>query len=170
MNGASGCVGSAAVQLARHFGAHVTGVTSASNIECVRSIGAQAVIDYTKDDFTQTGESWDIIIDTTDTLSYGRCKTVLKPGGRLLLVAADLPALLSAPWISATGSHKIIAGPTDGTADNLRFLAGLTDTGAYRPLIDQVYPFAQMAEAHRRVDTGRKRGNVVVRIDHSEPG
>jgi NADPH:quinone reductase-like Zn-dependent oxidoreductase len=167
VNGASGGVGTAAVQLAKHFGAHVTGVASGGNLELVRSLGADAAIDYTKDDFTQNGETYDIIVDTAGTAPFSRSKRSLRTGGRLLQVLGSLPDLLRAPWISLTSDNKVIAGPQTSTPDDVRFLAGLAETGQLRPVIDRRYPFEQIADAHRYVDTGRKKGSVVITLDHA---
>jgi NADPH:quinone reductase-like Zn-dependent oxidoreductase len=162
INGASGGVGTAAVQLAKHFGACVTGVCSFANVELVRSLGANHIIDYTKEDFTQNGETYDVIVDTVGKAPFSRCKASLNEGGHLLLVLAGLPEMLSAPWTSMTSSKKIIAGPAAGGAEELRFLADLAEKGQFRPVIDRCYPFERIVEAHRYVDTGRKKGNVVV--------
>jgi NADPH:quinone reductase-like Zn-dependent oxidoreductase len=166
INGASGGVGTAAVQLAKHFGADVTGVCSAANAELVRSLGADHVIDYTREDFTATGETYDIIVDTAGTAPFSRSKGSLKERGRLLLVLGELPDLLGVPWVSMTSSKKVIAGPAAGRAEDLRFLAELAEAGAFKPVIDRRYPFAQIAEAHRYVDTRHKRGNVVITLEH----
>lgn len=163
VNGASGGVGSAAVQLARHFGATVTGLTSAANAELVRSIGAEEAIDYRAQDFSSLGRQWDVIVDTVGNLTYARCKPALAQGGRLALVAADLPATLAAPFRSL-GGHRVIAGPTGGSREDLELIAGLVAAGEYRPVIDRVLPFAQMREAHRIADSGRKRGSVIVTV------
>jgi NADPH:quinone reductase-like Zn-dependent oxidoreductase len=167
VNGASGGIGTAAVQLARHFGAKVTGVTSTANVELVRSLGAQHVIDYTHEDFTTNGETYDVIVDTAGTAPYSRSKNSLKKGGRLLLVLGKLTDLLTAPLISMTSDKKIVAGPAAERVEDLRFLAELAEAGEFRPVIDRTYPLEQIAEAHRYVDTGRKRGNVVITIDHT---
>ncbi|HPE81340.1 MAG TPA: NAD(P)-dependent alcohol dehydrogenase [Gammaproteobacteria bacterium] len=166
VNGASGGVGTAAVQLAKHFGAEVTGVCSTANVELVRSLGASHVIDYTKRDFTQNGETYDIIVDTAGTASFTRSKTSLKERGRLLMVLGGLPDMLQIPWVSMTSRKKVIAGPAAGRAEDLRFLAGLAEAGEFKPVIDRRYPFEQIAEAHRYVDTGRKKGNVVITLEH----
>jgi len=168
VNGASGAVGTAAVQLARHFGADVTGVCSATNVELVRSLGARHVIDYTKEDFTQNGETYDIIVDTVGTAPFSRSKSSLKEGGRLLMVLAGLPDMLQTPWVSMTSNMKVIAGPAATRAEDLRFLAKLAETGEFKPVIDRRYPFEQIAEAHRYVDTGRKKGNVVITLEHDD--
>jgi NADPH:quinone reductase-like Zn-dependent oxidoreductase len=168
INGASGGVGTAAVQLAKHFGANVTGVCSNANERLVRSLGADHVIDYTKEDFTANGETYDVIIDTVGTAPFSRSKGSLKEKGRLLLVLADLPAMLQIPWASMTSSKKIIAGPAAARAEDLRFLAELAEAGKFRPVIDRRYPFEQITEAHRYVDTGRKKGNVIITLQHDD--
>ena len=167
VNGASGGVGTAAVQIARHFGAEVTGVTSAANIELVRSLGAQHVIDYTHEDFTTNGETYDVIVDTAGTAPYSRSKNSLKTGGRLLLVLGNLGDLLTAPLISMASDKKIVAGPAAERLDDLHFLAELAEAGEYTPVVGRTYSLEQIADAHRYVDTGRKRGNVVISVHNS---
>jgi NADPH:quinone reductase-like Zn-dependent oxidoreductase len=169
VNGASGAVGTAAVQLALFFGAEVTGVCSASNADLVRSLGARQVIDYRTSDVSETAETYDIIMDTAGTLPHARAKKILADDGRLLVVLGDLPAMLTAPFISMMSNRSVVAGPASGSAADLEFLSGLASDGAYRPVIDRWYPFEQMPEAHRHVDTGHKRGNVVVRVMESGP-
>ena len=164
VNGASGGVGTAAVQLARHFGAEVTGVCSAANVELARSLGADHVIDYTKEDFTENGETYDVIMDTAGTAPFSRSKGSLGERGRLLLVLGRLPDMLRIPWVSMTSSRRIIAGPAAERAEDLRFLAELAEAGEFKPVIDRRYPLEQIVEAHRYVDTGRKRGNVVITL------
>lgn len=166
INGASGAVGSAAVQLAKHFGADVTGVCSTANVELVHSLGAAHVIDYTKEDFARNGVSYDVIVDTAGTAPFSRCKDSLREGGRLLMVLAGLPEMLRIPWASLTSGKKIIAGPAAERADDLRFLAKLAEAGEFKPVIDRRFPFEQIVEAHRYVDTGRKKGNVVITFGH----
>ena len=168
VNGASGAVGTAAVQLAKHFGADVTGVCSTANLELVRSLGASHVVDYTQEDFTQNGETYDVIVDTAGSAPFSRSKASLKEGGRLLMVLGGLPDMLQIPWVSMTSSKKVIAGPAAGRAQDLRFLAGLAEAGEFKPVIDRRYPFEQIAEAHRYVDTGRKKGNVVITLEHDD--
>lgn len=165
INGASGGVGSAAVQLARHFGAEVTGVCSGTNMEWVRSLGAHHVIDYRNEDFTQNGETYDVIVDTVGTAPFSRSKDSLKQGGRFLLIVAGLPEMLSIPWLSITSGKKIVAGVAVERAEDLRFLAQLAEAGEFKPVIDRHYPFEQIAEAHRYVDSGRKKGNVVITLE-----
>jgi NADPH:quinone reductase-like Zn-dependent oxidoreductase len=162
VNGASGAVGSAAVQLAKHFGAHVTAVCGTTNVELVRSLGANRVIDYTKEDFTRNGETYDVIVDTAGTAPFFRSKSSLSDRGRLLVVLGGVPALLMVPWVSLTSRKRIVAGPAAERAEYLPVLAKLAETGEFKPVIDRRYPFEQMVEAHRYVDSGRKRGTVVV--------
>jgi NADPH:quinone reductase-like Zn-dependent oxidoreductase len=164
VNGASGGVGTATVQLASYFGAEVTGVCSGANAELVRSLGALHVIDYTKEDFTGNGQKYDVIVDTVGTAPYTRCKDSLMENGRLLLVITGLPGMLQIPWIQMTTRKKIIAGPAPEKPEDLRFLAELAKSGSFKPVIDRIYPFEEAVEAHRCVDTDRKRGNVVLRM------
>ena len=167
VNGASGGVGTAAVQLARHFGANVTGVCSTANVELVRSLGANHVIDYTKEDFTRNGETYDVIVDIAGTAPFSRSKGSLKEGGRLLLVLGGLPDMLQIPWISLTSNKRVIAGPAVERAEDLRFLAKLAEAGEFKPVIGRRYPFEQIVEGHRYVDTGHKKGNVVITLAHN---
>ncbi|MEA5443593.1 NAD(P)-dependent alcohol dehydrogenase [Cyanobium gracile] len=159
VNGASGAVGTAVVQLARHFGAEVTGVASTANLDLVRSLGAVHVIDYTQADFTRNGETYDVIVDTVGTAPYSRCRRSLKDGGRLLLVLAGLPEMLQGLWVSLTSRHTVIAGPAAVKLEDLLDLAALAEAGDVQPVIDRRYPLEQIVDAHRYVDTGRKRGN-----------
>ena len=167
VNGASGGVGTAAVQLAKHFGADVTGLCSTANVELVKSLGARLVIDYTQEDFTKNGQTYDVIVDTAGTAPFSRCKASLSKGGRLLMVLGGLPDMLQIPWVSITSDKKVIAGPAAGRAEDLRFLARLAEAGEFKPVIDRRYPFEQIAEAHRYVDTGRKKGNVIITLAHN---
>jgi NADPH:quinone reductase-like Zn-dependent oxidoreductase len=165
VNGASGAVGTAAVQLAKYYGADVTAVCSSANVALVKSLGANHVIDYTQEDFTQNGETYDVIMDTVGTARFSRSKASLKDGGRLLMVLAGLPDMLQMPWVSMTNNKQVIAGTATGNAEDLRFLAGLAEAGEFKAVIDRHYPFEQIAAAHRYVDTGRKKGNVVIRLN-----
>src|SRR3990172_9365176 len=164
INGASGGVGTAAVQLAKHFGAEVTAVCSGANAELVRSLGAAHAIDYTKEDFTKNGKTYDVIVDTVGTAPFSRSRNSLKEGGRLLLVLGNLSDLLQVPWISMTSNKKVIAGPASERPDDLRLLAELAQAGKFRAVIDRRYRLEQIVEAHRYIDTGRKRGNVVITL------
>lgn len=164
VNGASGAVGIAALQLAKHFGANVTGVSSGANVELLRSHGADNVIDYTADDFTQSPDRYDIIVDTAGTAPFLRSRKSLKPGGRLLLVLSSLPSLIKSPWQSMTSGLKIVAGPQSPRPGDVEFLASLAQSGELKAVIDRRYPFAQIRDAHQLVDTGRKRGSVVITV------
>ena len=169
VNGASGAVGTAAVQLAKQAGAHVTGVCSGPGRELVASLGADRVIDYTADDFTAEAATYDVIVDCVGNAPFERVGHLLAPGGALLLVIADLPALLLAPVRSRrTGKHVTGRAGTP-TAEDLSFLVELAEAGRYRAVRDRTYELADIAEAHRFVDAGHKRGNVVVRITADEP-
>ncbi len=167
INGASGSIGSYAVQLAKYYGAEVTGVCSSTNLELVRSLGADKVIDYTKEDFTKTGQTYDIIFDVVAKSSFSRCKDSLKQNGVYLITMPTLSGLL--PNI---GSKKAIfhaAGirkPSEKTKD-LIFLKGLFEAGKIRSIIDRSYPLEQVAEAHRYVEKGHKKGNVVITVKHN---
>ena len=170
VNGASGAVGTAAVQLAKHFGAHVTGVCSAVNLELVRSIGADEVIDYTNDDIAASSERFDMIVDTAGTAPFRRSGRLLSRNGRLLLVLASLPDLLLAPWQSMTSGKRVIAGPASERAEYQHQLAELAVAGRFIPVIDRCYPFEQLVAAHRYVDQGHKRGSVVITVGSARRG
>ena len=162
--GASGSVGSAAIQIAKHMGAHVTAVCSTANLELVSSLGAEKVIDYTTTDFAANGIRYDVIMDTTGTAPFARVERSLKPKGRFIPILGSLGDLLRAPIAAMTGGPTIVAGPSSVKPGDIAHLAKLAESGELTPNIDRRYPFAQIAEAHRYVETGRKRGNVVVLI------
>jgi NADPH:quinone reductase-like Zn-dependent oxidoreductase len=165
INGASGAVGTAAVQLAKYFGAAVTAVCSATNAQLVRSVGADRVVDYTRGDFTRTRETYDIILDTVGNCTFARCKPVLAPGGRLLLVVASLGQLIGAQLWSSRAGRKVLSGVGSVHAADLLFLRALAESGAFKPVIDRTYEFARIVDAHAYVDTGRKKGNVVITLE-----
>ena len=164
VNGASGAVGTAAVQLAARTGAHVTGVCSGANRPLVTALGADRVIDYATEDFTAEAASYDVIVDCVGNAPFERVRHLLRPGGALLLVITDLPGLLRAPLRSRRTGLVVTAKVGKPTAEDLAFLVDLAEAGAYRAVRDRTYDLADIAEAHRYVDTGRKRGNVVIRI------
>lgn len=155
--GASGAVGSAAVQLARHFGADVTGVCSTANLDLVRDLGAQQVIDYTAQDIAKLSTKYDVIFDATGSAPWKRVRHMLSPRGRLLVVSGGLGDMLR----SAT-NRRVIGGVSSGSAKGLSFLMELCEQGGFFPLIDRVYPFELVQKAHGHVDTGRKKGAVVL--------
>lgn len=165
VNGASGAVGTAAIQLARHAGAHVTAVCSAANHDLVHALGAERVIDYAKEDFARSGERYDVIVDTVGTAPFARSRTALAEGGRLLLVLASLSGLLLAPWHGALGGRKVIAGPAAERVEYLHELAALATAGKFLPVIDRIYPLEDIVAAHAYVDQWHKRGNVVVTLN-----
>lgn len=164
VNGASGGVGTASVQLAKHFGAEVTGVSSTGNLDLVKSIGADHVIDYTKEDFTRRGHAYDIIVDTVGTAPFSRSGGSLKEGGRLLVVVGTLAEALQAPWVAMTTRKRVVAGPASERAEDVRLLGQLAEAGVLKPVIDRRYRFEDIVEAHRYVDAGHKKGNVVVTV------
>ncbi|HEX8253626.1 MAG TPA: NAD(P)-dependent alcohol dehydrogenase, partial [Thermoanaerobaculia bacterium] len=149
VNGASGAVGTAAIQLAKHFRAEVTAVCSGGNAALVKSLGADYVIDYTEEDFTRNGRLYDVIIDTAGTAPFARSKGSLRHDGKLLVVLGGLRDLLSIPWIALTDSRKVIGGTATASAEDLRFLADLAERGELKPVIDRSYRFEDIVEAHR---------------------
>jgi 2-desacetyl-2-hydroxyethyl bacteriochlorophyllide A dehydrogenase len=162
--GASGAVGSAAVQLAKSFGADVTGVCSTANIALVKSIGADKVIDYTKEDFTQNGETYDVIFDTVKSISVSRSIKSLNKNGIMILSAAGMSEMLQGAWISMTSSKKVMTGVISHTAADILFLKELIESGKFKPVIDRTYPLEQIAEAHAYVEKGHKKGNVAIEM------
>lgn len=162
--GASGAVGSAAVQLAKSFEANVTGVCSTANIALVQSIGADKVIDYTKEDFTKNGEMYDVIFDTVNTIPVFESLNSLNKNGIMILSAAGLPEMLQGLWISMTSSKKVMTGVISHTAADIIFLKGLIEAGRLKPVIDITYPLEQIVEAHAYVEKGHKKGNVSINI------
>jgi NADPH:quinone reductase-like Zn-dependent oxidoreductase len=164
--GASGNVGTFAVQLARYFGAEVTGVCSTTNLEMVKSLGADKVIDYTKEDFTKSGQPYDIIFDAVGKSSFSRCKSSLKKKGFYLSTVPGLAIILQMLWTSMVGSKKAMFAATsfNYSTEDLIFLKGLIEAEKIKPVIDRRYPLGQIVEAHRYVDEGHKKGNVVITV------
>jgi len=152
------------VQIDKTFGAEVTGVCSTTNLKLVKSLGADKVIDYTKEDFTKSGQTYDAIFDTVSKTSFSRCKGSLKQRGVYLTV--DWP-FLQALWTSMIGSKKVIIGIAPNRTEDLIFLKELVESGKLKPVIDRRYPLEQTAEAHRYVDKGHKKGNVVITVGHN---
>jgi NADPH:quinone reductase-like Zn-dependent oxidoreductase len=167
VNGASGAVGSAAVQLARHFGATVTGVCSGPHIRLVRKLGAESVIDYTQADFTRAGRRYDVIFDVAGTSSFGRCRRVLNRGGVYLTTAPSPGILVQMPWTSRFGARKAVVAFTGLRAASekqrdLLVIRQLAEASALTPVVGACYPLARIADAYRRVDAGHKKGSIVV--------
>lgn len=167
--GASGSVGTAAVQLAKHFGAEVTGVCSTANLEMVKSLGADHVIDYTREDFTQNGKVYDIIFDTVGRRSFAECKGSLTDTGVYLTTVPTPAVMFQVLRAAGSGGKKarfMAAGlrPASEKAKDLAFLKELIEAGTFKAVIDRCYPLQQMAEAHRYVEMGHKKGNVVIMV------
>jgi NADPH:quinone reductase-like Zn-dependent oxidoreductase len=167
INGAGGGVGTFAVQLAKSFGAEVTGVDSTGKLDMLRSLGADHVIDYTQADFTANGETYDVIFDVMGKSSFSRTVRSLKPNGRYLLANAGLSQMVRGRWTSMISSKQVIVGAASEKAEDLNFLKELIEAGKIKPVIDRRYPLEQIAEAHRYVDTGHKKGNVVITVAHT---
>jgi NADPH:quinone reductase-like Zn-dependent oxidoreductase len=162
--GASGAVGNAAVQLAKSFGAVVTGVCSTSNIALVKSVGADKVIDYTQEDFNKNGETYDVIFDAVKAIPVFRSLKSLNKKGILILSAAGMPEMLKGFWISMTSSKKVITGVISHKAADIIFLKELIENNQYKPVIDRTYPLEQIAEAHAYAEKGHKKGNVAIEV------
>jgi len=160
--GASGSVGTFAVQLAKYFGAEVSGVCSGKNMKLVQSIGASHTIDYTKEDFTRNDQTYDIIFDAVGKTTFSKCKNSLKTNGKYLTV--DWPIFQSL-WTSITDKKKIIFGMAPHKPEDLIFLKELVESGKLSPVIDKVFPLEKAVEAYTYVDKGHKVGNVVIRIE-----
>jgi NADPH:quinone reductase-like Zn-dependent oxidoreductase len=166
--GASGAIGTYAVQLAKHFGAEVTGVCSTTNLEMVLSLGADKVIDYTKQDYTKNGETYDLVLDTVGKTSFSRSKKSLKQKGVFLPVLIDLTELVQIVWTSITGGKRVKGGVAVESVEDLEFFKELFEGGELKPVIDRCYPLEQTAEAFRYVEKGHKKGNVVITLGHNE--
>ncbi len=162
--GASGAVGSAAVQLAKSFGAVVTGVCSTANMAMVKSIGADNIIDYTREEFTRNGETYDVIFDTVKAISVIRSIKSLNKNGIMILSAAGISEMLLGWWYTLTGSKKVMTGVISHTAADIIFLKHLVETGKFKPVIDRTYPLEQIIEAHAYVEKGHKKGNVAIEV------
>lgn len=163
--GASGSVGTATVQLAKYFGAEVTGVCSTANLDLVKSLGADQVIDYTQEDFTQNIGAYDIVFDTVGKSSFSGSLKALKPKGIYLrTVHLDLAVILRGLWTSMTSSKKVIGGTAIERQADMVFLKELIEAGHLKAVIDRRYPLEQTAEAHRYAEQGHKKGNVVITV------
>jgi NADPH:quinone reductase-like Zn-dependent oxidoreductase len=164
--GASGSCGTAAVQLGRHLGAHVTAVCNTKNVDVVRSLGADEVIDYTKDDFANNGETYDVILDAVGKQSFFHSRGSLRQGG--VYVATDrLLNLVLLIWTRWFGKRKVVFGMPRLTKENVLFVKELVETGRYRAVVDRTYPLEDVVEAARYVESWQKTGNVVLTVDAS---
>jgi NADPH:quinone reductase-like Zn-dependent oxidoreductase len=171
INGASGAVGTYAVQLGKELGAKVTGVCSTRNVELVKSLGADHVIDYTREDFTRSGQTYDVIFDTVGKRSFSECQRVLTPDGLYLSTAPGIGILLQMLRTARFSRQKAIVGfaGLNPSKEALEFIRELAEAGKLKSVIDRCYPLEQIAEAYRYVETGRKRGNVVITVKQSKP-
>ena len=166
--GAGGSIGTIGVQLAKHFGAEVTGVDSTGKLDMLRLIGADHVIDYTQEDFTQSGQTYDVIFDVMGKTSFSGSIQSLKPNGLYLLGGNSGPSqMLRGRWVSMTSGKKVIIGAASQKTEDLVFLKELIEAGKMKSVIDRCYPLEQTAEAHRYVETGQKKGNVVITVAHN---
>jgi len=168
VNGASGGIGSAAVQLAKYYGAEVTGVCGTPRLEYVRSLGADKVIDYGKEDFTGNGETYDLIFDILGKGSFSRCKGSLAPNGRYLLASFKMRELLQMLWTSIIGGKRVLCVLAPGSREDLLSVKELIEAGKIKTIIDRCYPLERAADAHRYVEQGHKKGNVVITIGHAD--
>jgi NADPH:quinone reductase-like Zn-dependent oxidoreductase len=167
INGASGAIGSAAVQIAKHFGAEVTGVCGSPGLAFVQALGADKVIDYTQEDFTQNGETYDLIFDILGRSSFSRCKGSLKPNGRYLLASFKFKQLWQMVWTSLRGGQKVICALSMEKPADLMLVKEMVEAGQIKTIIDRRYPLVQAAEAHRHVETGHNKGKVVITGHHA---
>lgn len=166
INGASGSIGTSAVQLARYFGAEVTGVCSTTNVELVKSLGADTVIDYTREDFTRNGRTYDVIFDTVGKSSFQRCKGSLEKNG-CYLPTVGLMNYALALWTSIFSGKRVKSGMSISKAEALVFIKDLVEAGEIQTVIDRHYPLEQIAEAHKYVEKGHKKGNVVIAVSQN---
>jgi NADPH:quinone reductase-like Zn-dependent oxidoreductase len=166
ISGAGGSIGTFAVQLAKHFGAEVTAVDSTAKLEMLRSIGADRVVDYTKEDFTENGQVYDVIFDVVGTISFSHSARSITQNGTYLLANPLGSQMIRGPWTRMTSSKKVVMQTASGTSADLIFLRELIEVGKIKSVIDRTYPLEQTAEAHRYVETGQKKGNLVITIEH----
>jgi NADPH:quinone reductase-like Zn-dependent oxidoreductase len=163
--GAGGSIGSFSIQLARHFGAVVTGVDSTEKLDMMRSIGADHVIDYTREDYTDNGESYDLIIDVVGRSGVSRRLKLLKPDGYYFLAYAGLSQILLGMWTSMRSSKKVKIESSSQKREDLIFLKELLEAGKVKAKIDRCYPLEQVPEAHRYAETGAKKGNIAITVE-----
>lgn len=157
INGASGSVGTASIQIAKYYGAYVTGICSSKNHELAKSLGANNMIDYTKEEFYTNGKSYDVILDTVGNLSFSTCQKSLTKYGKAILISTGLGVMLQSLF-----NKKLVCGVAGESKESLQFLIELVNSGKLTPVIDNVYPLDEVVEAHRYVDKGHKKGNVIL--------
>jgi NADPH:quinone reductase-like Zn-dependent oxidoreductase len=168
INGAGGSIGTFAVQLAKYFGAEVTAVDSTPKLDMLRSIGADQVVDYTQEDFATRGEVYDVIFDVVGTIAFSPNDRSLSENGTYLTANPRLPQMVRGLWTSMRSSKKVIMKTASGAIADLVFLRELIEAGKIKTVIDRSYPLEQIAEAHRYVETGQKKGNVVITVEHDD--
>jgi len=168
INGAGGSIGTYAVQLAKHFGAEVTAIDSGEKLDMLRSIGADEVIDYTQNDFTESGEIYDVIFDVVGTVSFSHTAGSIAQNGTYLLANPRVPQMLGGLWTRMRSDKKVVMETANGTTEDLVYLRELVEAGHLKPVIDRTYPLEQMVEAHEYVETGAKKGNLVITVEHSD--
>jgi NADPH:quinone reductase-like Zn-dependent oxidoreductase len=166
INGAAGSIGTFAVQLAKHFGAEVTGVCSTKNIELVKSLGADKVVDYTKEDFAQSGNTYDIIFDTVGKSSFAHCRKALKPKGVYISTVMTFKLILHSILTKFGNNNKVIFAMSLNKTEALNYLRTLIEDGKIKTIIDRQYPIEELREAHAYVEKGHKKGNVVITVTH----
>jgi NADPH:quinone reductase-like Zn-dependent oxidoreductase len=166
VNGAGGSIGTFGVQLAKYFGAEVTAVDSTEKLDMLRAIGADHVIDYTREDFSQNGEKYDVIFDVVYRSSFSHCIRSLKPEGCYLMANPSPVKMLRGLWISATSGKKVIFEFAGEKAEDLTYLAKLIEAGKIKTVIDRTYPLEKIAEAHDYVQNGHKKGNIIITVEH----
>lgn len=167
ITGASGSVGTYAVQIAKYYGAEVTAVCSTDKMELVKSLGADKIINYTKNDFTKSGEIYDVIFEVAGKTPFSDCKKSLTKTGTLLHAVAVPAVTIQMKWESITTGRKMVGGGPDNNSKDLIFLRELVESGKLKPIIDRIYPMEQIVEAHKYVESGHKKGNVVITIEHN---
>jgi NADPH:quinone reductase-like Zn-dependent oxidoreductase len=167
INGAGGSIGTFAVQLAKQYGAEVTAVDSGGKLDMLRSIGADHVIDYTQEDFTKRGEIYDVIFDVVGKVSLSGSKRSITQDGTYLLANPMGSQMVRGPWTKMTSSKKVVMETSSPTTEELKVLKELVEAGKLRTVIDRTYPLEQIAEAHRYVETGGKKGNVVITVEQN---
>jgi NADPH:quinone reductase-like Zn-dependent oxidoreductase len=164
--GASGSIGSAGVQLAKHFGATVTAVCSGANVDMVKSLGADRAIDYTKEDVTKNADTYDLIFDVVGATTFHRCQRSLAPHGVFLQNIMGVTDMVRIAWTSITGGKKVKGGVAMESLGRMNFIAELAAAGKLKPVIDRSYPLERIAEAFTYVERGHKKGNVVITVEH----
>lgn len=168
ITGASGSVGTYAVQIAKHYGAEVIAVCSTDKMELIKSLGADKIIDYTKEDFTKIGELYDVIFEVAGKTPFSDCLKSLTKSGALLHAVAVPAVTIQMKWQSITTGRKMVGGGPENSSEDLIFLKELIELGKLKPIIDKCYSMEQIVEAHRYVESGRKKGNVVISIKHND--